>query len=175
MKFQLEEAVPVLRQTPATVHSLLAGLPERWVESSGDRESWHPYDIVGHLVHGERADWIPRARIVLEHGTERSFEPFDREAQFEDSKDKTLGILLDEFESLRHQNLVTLESWDLSETDLDKEGLHPDFGPVTLRQLLATWAVHDLNHIFQISRVMARNYTDEVGPWIEYLGVLGRS
>ena len=172
MKFQLEEAIPVLRRTPATLRSLLAGLPEVWVASSGDRDSWHAYDIVGHLVHGEQADWIPRARIILEHGTQKPFEPFDREVQFEDSEGKTLATLLDEFESLRGQNLVRLESWDLSEADLDKKGTHPDFGQVTFGQLLATWTVHDLNHIFQICRVMARNYTDEVGPWIDYLAVL---
>jgi hypothetical protein len=173
MKFQLEDAIPVLRQTPATLRSLLAGLPADWVESSGDPSYWHPYDVVGHLIQGERADWIPRARIILKKGESQTFDPFDREAMFHESEGKSLADLLDEFEQLREQNLVTLVSWRLSEGDLSKKGTHPAFGPVTLGQLLATWTVHDLNHLYQISRVMARKYTDEVGPWIEYLGVLG--
>ena len=172
MKFELEEAVSILRQTPVTLRSLLAELPDTWVQSSGDPSSWHPYDIVGHLIHGERADWIPRARIILEQGTERAFDPFDREAMFEASRGRSLKTLLDEFETLRDRNLGTLESWNLSESDLDRVGIHPDFGQVTLGQLLSTWAVHDLNHIFQITRVMARNYRNEVGPWIQHLAVL---
>ncbi len=172
IEFELQEAVPILRQTPATLRSLLGELPDRWVESSGDRSHWHPYDILGHLIHGERADWIPRARIILEQGTERSFDPFDREAMFDASRGESLGTLLTEFEALRNSNLEILESWHLSESDFEKEGIHPDFGPVTLGQLLSTWAVHDLNHIFQITRVLACNYRDEVGPWIKHLAVL---
>ena len=174
MKLELEEAIPVLRQTPTTLRSLLVGLPNRWVESSGDPSNWHPYDVVGHLVHGERTDWIPRARIILDKGESQAFDPFDRVAMFDESGGKSLGDLLDEFELLREKNLATLESWQLSEEDLHRKGTHPELGPVTLGQLLATWTTHDLNHIFQISRVMARKYTDEVGPWIEYLGVLSR-
>lgn len=171
-EFELQEAVSILRQTPATLRSLLVELPERWVESSGDRSNWHPYDILGHLIHGERADWIPRARIILEQGTERAFDPFDREAMFDASRGKDLDTLLTEFGALRKSNLEILDSWHLSESDFEKEGIHPDFGPVTLGQLLSTWAVHDLNHIFQITRVIACNYREEVGPWIKYLAVL---
>ena len=174
MKFKLEEAVPVLCQTPATLRSMLAELPDRWVESSGDRSYWHPYDVMGHLVHGERTDWIPRARIILDSGESRAFDPFDREAMFTESEGKSLDDLLDEFEQLREQNLATLEAWQLNEADLDKKGTHPELGQVTLGQLLATWTAHDLGHIVQISRVMARKYTNEVGPWIEYMGVLNR-
>ena len=172
MKFNLDEAIPVLRQTPTTLRSLLAGLPERWVESSGDPIFWHPYDVVGHLVHGERTDWIPRARIILEVGESQTFDSFDREAMFAESKGKSLGDLLDEFELLREQNLETLDSWQLSEEDLRKKGAHPELGSVTLGHLLATWTAHDLGHIIQISRVMARKYIDEVGPWTRYLSVL---
>ena len=143
MKFNLDEAIPVLRQTPTTLRSLLAGLPERWVESSGDPSFWHPYDVVGHLVHGERTDWIPRARIILEVGESQTFDSFDREAMFVESEGKSLGDLLDEFEQLREQNLVTLEYWQLSEEDLRKKGAHPELGPVTLGHLLATWTAHD--------------------------------
>lgn len=171
-EFELQEAVSILRQTPATLRSLLVELPERWVESSGDRSNWHPYDILGHLIHGERADWIPRARIILEQGTERAFDPFDREAMFDASRGKDLDTLLTEFGALRKSNLEILDSWHLSESDFEKEGIHPDFGPVTLGQLLSTWAVHDLNHIFQITRVIACNYREEVGPWIKHLAVL---
>ncbi len=172
MKFRLEEAIPILRQTPKTLRSLLAGLPERWVESSGDPGFWHPYDVLGHLVHGERTDWIPRARIILEIGESQTFDSFDREAMFVESEGKSLGDLLDEFEQLREQNLVTLDSWQLSEEDLQKKGAHPELGPVTLGHLLATWTVHDLGHIIQISRGMAHKYTDEVGPWTRHLSVL---
>lgn len=173
MNFEYQEAIAILEQTPATLRSLLGELPERWTTSRGDRDDWRPYDIVGHLVHGERTDWIPRARMVIDHGTSRTFEPFDRQAMFVVSEGKSLGTLLDEFANLRDENLSTLRSWQLSAADLDRVGIHPDFGEVTLRQLLAAWVVHDLNHLFQIARVMARDYRADVGPWIEYLGVLG--
>ena len=172
MKFELEEATSVLRRTPATLSSLLAGLPARWVESADDPLHWRPYDIVGHLIHGEKTDWIPRARRILEEGTQRPFEPFDREAMFEASRGRSLEALLEELHALRNENLGTLSAWGLTARDLDREGVHPDFGRVTLGQLLASWVVHDLNHLFQIARVMARDYENEVGPWIEYLGVL---
>ncbi|MEJ2084678.1 MAG: DinB family protein [Acidobacteriota bacterium] len=172
MKFDLTEAVPVLRQTPDTLSSLLVGLPARWVESADDPLRWRPYDIVGHLIHGEKTDWIPRARQILEEGTKRPFEPFDREAMFAANRGRSLETLLEEFRSLRSDNLRTLAAWELTAPDLDREGVHPDFGRVSLGQLLATWVVHDLNHLFQIARVMARDYETEVGPWIEYLAVL---
>jgi len=170
--FELAEATPVLRRTPATLSSLLSGLPARWVESADDPLHWRPYDIVGHLIHGEKTDWIPRARLILEQGMQRPFEPFDRAAMFEASRGRSLEVLLEEFRSLRDENLRTLAAWELTASDLEREGVHPDFGRVTLGQLLATWVVHDLNHLFQIARVMAREYETDVGPWIEYLGVL---
>lgn len=172
MHFVLDEAIPLLSRTPAALRSLLGDLPEVWTASRGDRTDWRPFDIVGHLIHGEKTDWIPRATVILEHGTSLPFEPFDREAMFDQGIERPLSALLDEFERLRNKNLATLRSWSLTEHDLTKTGVHPDFGVVTLSQLLATWTVHDLNHIFQITRVMSREYRSEVGPWIEYLGVL---
>lgn len=135
-------------------------------------QSWRPYDIVGHLIQGELTDWIPRARIILEQGEDRTFVPFDRFAQFEHSKGKSLAQLLDEFAKLRTQNIETLTSWNLTEHQLDLEGDHPELGRVTLRQLLATWVVHDLNHIRQVVTVMAKRYEGEVGVWKQYLSIL---
>lgn len=137
-------------------------------------EDWGPFDIVGHLIHGEETDWIPRARIILTQGENRTFEPFDRFAQFEASRGKTLGTLLDEFERLRNANLETLGSWKLTNAELDLYGVHPELGDVTLRQLLATWVVHDLTHIRQVATAMARRYSDEVGQWKQYLSILSR-
>ena len=131
-----------------------------------------PFDIVGHLIHGEETDWIPRARIILEHGDKQTFVPFDRFAQFENSKGKSLTQLLDEFAKLRAENLDTLRSWSLTDAQLDLEGMHPELGRVTLRQLLATWVVHDLNHVRQIVTAMAKRYEGEVGVWKEYLSIL---
>lgn len=172
MEFELSQAIAVLERTPSALRALLNGLPANWVDSSGDREAWRPYDVLGHLIHGERSDWIPRARIILDQGESHPFEPFDRVAMFEESRGKTLEELLDEFERRRGENLERLASWQLSAEDLDKSGRHPELGRVTLRQLLATWSVHDLNHLAQISRAMASEYADEVGPWKEYLSIL---
>lgn len=172
MKFSLNPAVEILSRTPATLKSLLTDLPDEWVTANEGTETWSPFDIVGHLIHGERTDWIPRAKIILEYGQSRSFEPFDRFAQFRESQGKTLVELLETFRVLREQNLQILGDLKLTEKHLAMKGRHPDFGTVTLRQLLATWVVHDLNHISQIVRVMARQYGDEVGPWIEYLSIL---
>jgi hypothetical protein len=138
-------------------------------------QTWSPFDVVGHLIHGEHTDWIPRARIILEHGEARAFDKFDRFAQFTASDGRTLGSLLDEFASMRRENLRQLESMHLTDADLDRRGRHPELGVVTLRQLLATWVAHDLDHVVQISRVLARQYADEVGPWRAYLRIISGS
>ena len=174
MRFDLANATAVLERTPATLRALLGGLPAVWTDATDGPESWSPFIIMGHLIHGERADWIPRARIILEHGRECTFTPFDREAQFRESQGMPLAELLDLFEQLRRKNLATLAGWKLGDPQLALEGEHPDFGPVTLSQLLATWVAHDLGHLAQISRVMARQYRDAVGPWRAYLPVLDR-
>lgn len=174
MDFDLTTGTAVLERTPHTLRAMLAGLPPAWTDATEGPETWSPYVIVGHLIHGERADWIPRARIILAQGPERRFEPFDRFAQFRESQGKSLAELLDEFARLRAESLATLAGWDLTDAQLALEGEHPDFGPVTLRQLLATWVAHDLGHIAQTARVLAKQYRDEVGPWRAYLPVLDR-
>ena len=175
MKFSLDDAVPVLRSTPAVLRTWLSELPDCWIEATEGPGTWSPYDIVGHLIHGERTDWMPRAEILLAHGEARPFTPFDRFAQFEESRGKTLLQLLDIFAELRHENLSRLESLELSATHLARRGRHPELGTVTLGQLLSTWVAHDLSHIAQIARVMGRQYTDTVGPWRAYLPMLGTS
>jgi hypothetical protein len=174
MEFDLTNAVAVLDRTPQALRALLAGLPPAWTEGDEGPETWSPYVILGHLIHGERADWIPRARIILEQGPDRRFEPYDRFAQFRESEGKSLADLLDEFARLRTENLATLADWNLTEARLALEGEHPAFGPVTLRQLLATWVAHDLGHLAQTARVMAKQYREAVGPWRAYLPVLDR-
>jgi DinB superfamily len=173
-RFDLQAGVAVLERTPVTLREMLAGLPSQWIDGDEGPETWSPYVVVGHLVHGERTDWIPRARIILEHGLDRRFEPFDRSAQFRDSKGKSLEKLLDELADLRRENLATLTGWQLSDAQLDLQGEHPELGVVTLRELLGTWVAHDLGHIAQISRVMAKQYRDAVGPWRAYLPVMDR-
>lgn len=202
MEFQLEKAVEVLRSTPATLQALLGQLSEEWTSSIADfklrisdceeltpsagdpdteirdphsqipNREWQPFDIVGHLIHGEETDWIPRARIILAQDGDRTFIPFDRFAQFNESKGRSLDQLLEEFAKLRSENLDTLRSWNLASEQLDLEGIHPELGTVTLRQLLATWVVHDLNHIRQLVIAMSRQYSGEVGVWKEYLSIL---
>ena len=172
MQFRLTDAVDVLSRTPAVLRSLIQNLPPEWVETSGERDGWPPYSVVGHLIHGEETDWIPRARIILENGESRTFEPFDREAQFEKSKGKSLAQLLDEFTALRTANLVVLAGFRLSERQLTLRGRHPALGSVTLGELLASWVVHDLSHINQVCRAMARQYDGAVGPWKAYMGIL---
>jgi uncharacterized damage-inducible protein DinB len=164
----------VLERTPATLRSLLGGLPAEWTTASEGPDTWSPYDILGHLIHGERTDWMQRARIILDRGPSRRFTPFDRFAQFQESQGKPLGDLLDEFASLRAANLAVLADWHLTGAELDLTGEHQDFGTVTLRQLLATWVAHDLNHLAQMARVMARQYRDAVGPWRAYLPIMDR-
>ena len=172
MKLDLDDAIQLLRSAPDTVWVMLAGLPEEWTSSNEGPDTWSPFDVVGHLIHGEEPDWIPRARVILEHGETKAFEPFDRLAQLENSKGKSMSELLDEYADLRADNLEALEGMKLTEEDLERTGQHPEFGRVTLRQLLATWVVHDLGHIAQISRVMAKQYKDEAGPWSAYLRVI---
>ena len=174
MEFALADGIPVLERTPASLRALLDGLPPGWVDATEGPETWSPYVVVGHLIHGERTDWIPRARIILAQGSQRRFTPYDRFAQFRDSQGRTLTQLLDEFTALRTDNVATLRAWKLSDTQLALEGEHPDFGAVSLRQLLATWVAHDLNHLVQVARVMAKQYREAVGPWRAYLSVMDR-
>jgi uncharacterized damage-inducible protein DinB len=156
------------------LHAWLADLPAPWTTTNEGPETWSPFDIVGHLIHGERTDWMPRVELLLAHGESRPFTRFDRFAQFRDSAGKTLPDLLETFAELRQVNLALLESLRLQPQDFPRRGLHPELGPVTLGQLLATWVAHDLNHLGQIARVMGRQYTDAVGPWLEYLPLLRR-
>jgi hypothetical protein len=172
MEFRLDQATEVLRRTPATLTALLSDLPEPWVVQNEGPETWSPYDVLGHLIHGEEMDWIPRAKIILEHGEARAFDPFDRFAMFEKSKGKSTAELLDKFAQLRKQSLEELEALNLTEELLEKRGKHPELGTVTLRDLLSTWVVHDLGHIRQIVRVMGKQYRDQVGPWKAYLTLL---
>ncbi len=174
MEFNLVDGIAILERTPSTMRALLTGLDSQWIDGTEGPDTWSPYVIVGHLNHGERTDWIPRARIILEQGANRRFTPFDRFAQFEESKGKSLAILLDEFDELRTRNLAILKEWKISEEQLALEAEHPALGKVTLRQLLATWVGHDLGHIAQTARVMAKQYRDAVGPWREYLPVMDR-
>ncbi|HEX6976065.1 MAG TPA: DinB family protein [Vicinamibacterales bacterium] len=174
MTFDLNEAIAVLERTPSVFRSLLSGLPEDWTTCNEGPETFSPFDNVGHLLHGERTDWIARAEIILRQGADRRFEPYDRFAQVRESAGKTLAQLLDEFQTLRRQNIATLRGWNLTDPQLSLTGEHPAFGAVTLRQLLSTWVAHDLGHIAQTSRVMAKRYRDDVGPWRAYLPILDR-
>lgn len=174
MKFELATGVPVLERTPRALRELLGGLPENWTTPNEGPETWSAFDVVGHLIHGEKTDWIPRARLILDSGRQIPFTPFDRFAQFRASEGKTLAALLDEFAVARAKSLTTLRSWNLTESQLSLEGEHPEFGAVTLRQLLATWVAHDLGHLVQIGRVMAKQYRDAIGPWATYLSVMHR-
>jgi len=171
-EFNLPEAIAFLTRTPATLNALLRGLPNIWVRGNEGEDTWSAFDIVGHLVFGERSDWMPRVRILLENGEARPFDPFDRLGQMRASQDKSLEQLLDDFAFLRKENLAALEAMNLQPGDLSRRGTHPALGVVTLSELLATWAVHDLTHLHQLSRTMAHQYRNEVGPWSAYLGVL---
>ena len=168
----LQESLSVLERTPATLDSLLRNLPDAWTAATEGPGTWSPYVTVGHLIHGEKADWMPRLAIILEHGPSRPFDTFDREAQFAESNEKSLPALLDEFAALRRANLARLCMIDLQPPQLELIGTHPALGPVSIRQLLATWTAHDLGHILQVTRVMAKRYQREVGPWAEYLSVM---
>jgi hypothetical protein len=168
----LEESISVLKRTPATLDAMLRDLPEAWTSATEGPGTWSPYVVIGHLIHGEQVDWMPRLAIILKHGPARPFDPFDREAQFTESRGKSLPTLLDEFSGLRRDNLARLRALDLQPAQLELQGTHPALGPVTARQLLATWTAHDLAHVLQVSRVMARRYQQEVGPWAAFLSVM---
>jgi hypothetical protein len=172
MDFKLSNATAILERTPDLLQAMLRDLPDDWTTPNEGPDTWSPYDIVGHLIWGEKTDWIPRAQIILSPGGDKRFEPFDRFAQFRESKGKSLGSLLDEFGALRKENLHALQKMNLAPADLEKKGVHPVFGEVTLAQLLSAWVVHDLNHIAQISRVMASQYKEASGPWVAFLKIL---
>jgi hypothetical protein len=171
LKFDLEKSILILERTPAVLEQLLRGLPDDWVMHNEGGDTWSPYDIMGHLIHGERTDWMTRAKMILD-GQHKTFPVFDRTAMFEESKGKSLADLLAEFKSVRAENLKTLRSLNLSGKDFDKTGMHPRFGKVTLSQLLSTWTIHDLTHLAQISRVMAKQYKEEIGPWLEFFRIV---
>ncbi len=170
--FDLEEGLAILARTPATLDAMLRGLPDGWIQAREGDGTWSPFDVLGHLIHGERTDWVPRARVIMEHGESRPFEKFDRFAQFEETQGRTLDSLLDEFIVRRRESLHELGELRIGPADLDRRGTHPAFGTVTLGQLLATWVAHDLDHVIQIARVIGRQYTDAVGPWRAYLRVI---
>ena len=172
MYFDLQQTTALLSRTPATLDVLLRDLPEKWTFSNEGGETFTPFDVVGHLIHGERTDWMQRTRIILEYGVSKPFEKFDRLAQARESQGKSLAELLDEFARLRAENLNALRAMNLGPSDWNKRGLHPALGTVTLSQLLATWAAHDMTHLHQISRTLAHQYREAVGPWVQYLGVL---
>jgi hypothetical protein len=174
MDFDLPSGIAVLERTPHTFRALLAGLPASWIDAVEGPDTWSPFDVVGHLIHGERADWMPRAQLILAQGPQRRFAPYDRSAHFHESQGKSLANLLDEFARLRAANVATLAGLRLTEVQLALEGEHPAFGPVTLRQLLATWVAHDLAHLAQTARVMAKQYREAVGPWRAYLPIMDR-
>lgn len=172
MDQDLSHTIALLERTPAALDALLRGLPDAWTHANEGGDTWNAPQIVGHLIHGERTDWMPRARIILESGEARTFEPFDREGYAREARGKSLPQLLDEFTRLRRENVAALRAFGLGPGDLGKRGRHPDFGSVTLSQLLATWAAHDLTHLHQLSRMLAHQYREAVGPWSRYLGVL---
>jgi hypothetical protein len=172
MGLDLQQTIALLSRTPSTINALLRDLPQTWTLRNEGGKTWSPFDIVGHLIHGERTDWMPRARMILQHGESRTFDPFDRLAQERESEGESLGGLLDEFARLRTENLDALGAMKLQPEDFERRGSHPALGVVTLSQLLATWAVHDMTHLHQLSRVMAYQYREVVGPWSAYLGVL---
>ena len=173
MQFSLETALPILERTPPVLNELLCGLGDEWTTPNEGPETWSPFDVIGHLIHGERTDWIPRARIILEHGEAQPFDPFDRFAECGVRGGKQMDALLAELAAVGGQNLMALQDMNLSPEEFGKRGVHPEFGVVTLGQLLATCVVHDLGHIAQISRVMAKQYGGEVGVWRAYIPVLG--
>lgn len=172
MEQNLQHTISLLTHTPAALDALLRNLPETWTRRNEGENSWSAFDIIGHLIHAERTDWIPRARVVLQFGESRPFDSFNRGGHAQETNGKSLGQLLDEFARLRSENLDELRGLNLRREDLERRGRHPALGVVTLSQLLATWAAHDLTHLHQISRVMAHQYREAVGPWNAYLGVL---
>ena len=172
MEQNLPDTISLLARTPAALNALLRDLPDAWTLRNEGEKTWSVFDVVGHLIHGERTDWMPRAKMVLQFGETRTFERFDRWGQVRESQGKSLGQLLDEFARLRSENLDELRALNLRQEDLERRGRHPALGVVTLSQLLATWAAHDLTHLHQISRILACQYQNAVGPWEKYLGVM---
>lgn len=172
MNFDLDASIAVLERTPSAFAAMLAGLGDEWTRSTEGPETFSAFDVMGHLIDGEETDWIPRARIILAQGPDTRFEPFDRFRHRARNAGRTLASLLDEFTRLRAANLAQLRSWKLTDRQLGLLGEHPSLGPVTLRQLLAAWVVHDLGHVAQVARVMAKQYTGEVGPWVQFMPVL---
>ncbi len=172
MKFSIHQSIEILERTPIVLQNLLQGLSAEWTSNNEGGETWSAYDVIGHLIHGDKTDWLTRAELILSDNAEKQFQPFDRFAQFENSKGKTLKQLLSDFAEVRNANIKRLKSLNITERDLKKTGVHPTFGEVTLSQLLSTWIVHDLDHISQIARVLAKQYKNEVGRWIEFLKIL---
>jgi DinB family protein len=171
-KHNLQDTISLLARTPAALNALLRDLPETWTFRNEGEETWSAFDVVGHLIHGERTDWMPRAKRILEFGESKAFDPFDRWAQVRESQGKSLPQLLDEFADLRADNVKALRALNLQPNDFERRGLHPALGVVTMSELLATWAAHDLTHLHQISRIMAYQYREAVGPWSAFLGVM---
>ncbi len=172
MDFRLDEAMDILQRSPAAYRVLLQNAGEAWVHNNYGANTFSPFDVIGHLIHGERTDWTPRAEMILQHGEAKTFEPFDRYAMYEDNTGSTVDSLIDTFEVLRKANLETLHAMNLTPEELELRGTHPDLGPVTLEQLLAMWVVHDLNHVHQIAKCVAWQYKDTIGPWLPFSGVL---
>ncbi len=172
MKFSVEKSIEILQRTPGTLDAMLTNVSSEWALRNEGKGTWSAYDIVGHLIHGEKTDWVPRMKIILSKNSDKNFQPFDRNAQFRNSRGKSLEELLKEFRTLRKKNILLLRSMKLTKKKLSQKGIHPTFGEVTLSQLLAAWTVHDLDHLSQISRVLAKQYKVEVGPWREFLKIL---
>lgn len=172
LKYDLDKSYEILDRSPAVLRSILSGLSDDWTMNNEGPETFSPFDVMGHLIHGERTDWPDRIKMVLEYGTTKPFTPYDRFAMYEASKGRSLPDLMDEFETRRRENMLWFRSLKLTENDLDKKGIHPSFGEVTLRQLLSTWVIHDLTHIAQVTRVMAKQYKEEMGPWIAFFRIM---
>lgn len=172
MKFSIEKSIEILERTPSILESYLNDLSEDWIKNNEGENTWSPYDILGHLVHGEKTDWIERLKIILSDSENKQFEPFDRFAQMHEDANRPISELLKEFRELREKNLDKLKAFKMVGLDFERKGIHPELGEVTLMQLISTWVVHDLGHIAQISRVMAKQFKSEVGPWKNYLGIL---
>ena len=172
MEYRLDQSIEILKTTPYVIESYLSQLSKYWIMNNEGKDSWSPYDILGHLIIGEKTDWMTRVKTILSDSDNKLFEPFDRLAQLNEDQNKSIETMIEEFKNLRKQNLDELIALQITEKNLSHIGIHPEFGEVTLKQLFATWTVHDLGHIGHISRVMAKQYTKEVGPWSAYLSVL---
>jgi len=174
MNFNITKSVEILERTPIVLESMLSELSGSWIKTNEGENTWSPYDILGHLIFGEKTDWIVRIKIILSQSENKMFEPFDRFAQLKEKQDKNISELVAEFKNLRKNNLIELRSLNITNTNFELKGIHPELGEVTLEQLISTWVVHDLGHIAQISRVMAKQYKTNVGPWNAYLGILSK-